>query len=248
MSEVIELPTKQVAAKSQSPKNLIIFSKPKVGKTTLMAALPNCLLLDLEEGSDYLSALKIKADSVTKIRAIGDAIKKAGYPYKYIAIDTGTALEDMCIPYAEQIYASTSMGSTWFATGKAKHGSLLNMPNGAGYPYLREAFSRVLAFIGTLAPYTIILAHVKDTVLDRNGSEFAVQDLDLTGKIKRITASRSDAIGYLYRNGSENILTFKTTDEVSCGARPEHLRNKEIVISEEVEGKIVTHWDKIFID
>lgn len=35
---------------------------------------------------------------------------------------------------------------------------------------------------------------------------------------------------------------------MSCGARPEHLQSKEIVISEMVNGKLTTNWDQIFID
>jgi hypothetical protein len=73
-------------------------------------------------------------------------------------------------------------------------------------------------------------------------------DLDLTGKIKRIVSSQSDAIGYLYRKGKDNVLTFKTNDEVACGARPVHLRNQEMVISELKDGQYVAHWDKVYID
>ena len=86
-------------------------------------------------------------------------------------------------------------------------------------------------------------------MLEKAGNEFNSMDLDLTGKIKRITASNSDAIGYLYRKGKQNIISFKTSDEISCGARPEHLRNKEIVLSEITDDDtIVTNWDKIYID
>lgn len=42
----IELPLAPIKATVKSPKELIIFSKPKVGKTTLMSHLPNCLILD----------------------------------------------------------------------------------------------------------------------------------------------------------------------------------------------------------
>lgn len=242
------LPTAPIAALRQSPKNLIIFSKPKVGKTSLLATLPNCLILDLESGSDYLSAMKIKATSIDDIREIGREIKAAGNPYTYIALDTITALEDMCVPYAEQLYAATPMGKTWFTDGKAKYGSILNMPNGAGYPWLRQAFTKVVDFVKTLAPQVILVGHIKDTLLEKNGVEFTAADLDLTGKLKRISSSQSDAIGYLYRKGDQNILSFKTTDEVACGARPEHLRNQEIVISEMTEEGIVTHWDKIYVE
>ena len=68
-------------------------------------------------------------------------------------------------------------------------------------------------------------------------------------KIKRILSSQSDAIGYMYRkSGNQNILSFATKDDVACGARPQHLRNAEIVISEMTDTGLVTHWDKIYID
>jgi hypothetical protein len=212
----------------------------------------------LENGADYVDAMKIKVSSVEEIKLIGEQIKKENYPYKYIALDTITALEEMCIPYAEKIYSKTSIGKNWFKTnsdgslagdsGKAIYGNILQMPNGAGYPYLRDAFTRVIEYVKTLAPRIILIGHIKDVLLEKAGSDFTALDLDLTGKLKRITTSQSDAIGYLYRKGNKNILSFKTTDEVSCGARPEHLRNQEITISELKDGILTTNWNKIYID
>ena len=96
------LPTKKVMADVKSPKNMVIFSKPKIGKTTLLSQLDNCLIIDLEDGSDYVDALKLKAKTVSDIVTIGNMIIEAGKPYKYIALDTITALESICVPYAEE--------------------------------------------------------------------------------------------------------------------------------------------------
>jgi hypothetical protein len=245
----IILPTGKVPAQALSPRNLIIFSKPKTGKTTLLSQLDNCLILDLEQGSKYLEAMKVEANSIADIKAVGKAIKDAGNPYDYVAVDTITALEEMCIPYAEELYMKTPMGKNWMTDGKLKYGTIIGLPNGAGYQYLREAFTKVVAYIQTWAPRIILVGHVKDTVLEKNGSDFNSLDLDLTGKLKRITASNSDSIGYLYRKGKKNILSFKTSDDIACGARPKHLSNQEIVLSEMDEnGEVVTHWNKIYID
>ena len=254
----IKLPTKKVKATHQSPKNLIIFSKPKVGKTALLAGLDDCLILDLEDGSDYVDALKLKAKSVEEIKAIGEEIKKQDHPYKYIAVDTVTALEEVCVPFAEILYARTSMGKNWFkrdsegklskASGKAQYGNILNLPNGAGYVYLRQAITKMTEYLKTLAPRIILSGHVKDIMLEKAGAEFTSSDLDLTGKIKRIMSSQSDAIGYLYRKGNQNILSFKTSDGVSCGARPDHLKNKEIVVSEMTDKGLKTNWNEVYID
>lgn len=257
MNEFV-LPTQKIKASYQSPKNLIIISKPKVGKTELCSHLENFLLLDLEKGADYVDAIKVNASSVEEIQKIGNAVNKAGRPYRGVVVDTVSALEQMCIPYAEVLYSRTSMGKNWFkkkpdgsldpTAGKVVYSNILNLPNGAGYQYLREAMIKMIEFIKTWAPYTIFLGHVKDTQLEKAGAEVSSLDLDLAGKIKRMLSSQSDAIGYLYRNGNQNILSFKTKDEIACGARPEHLRNREIVISEMTENGLVSHWDQVYVN
>ena len=215
----IKLPTKKIKATHQSPNNLILFSKPKVGKSSLLAELPDCLLIDLEDGSDYINAIKIKANSIEDIKEIGEEIKKANYPYKYVAVDTITALEEKCVPFAEKLYSRKPMGKSWFKkdangdltndSGKMQYGNILNLPNGAGYAYLREAMTKTVDYIKTLAPRVILVGHIKDVMLEKAGAEFTSSDLDLTGKIKRIMTSQSDAIGYLYRKGKYPERRYK---------------------------------------
>lgn len=255
MSEEVVLPREKIGPISHNPRNLIIFSKPKVGKTELAAGLPNALLLDLENGSDFISAMKMKASSIKEIKAIGETIKKEideteKYPYEYVVIDTVTALEDICVDYAEIIYSQSPEGSKWFAEGggKEKYGNILNMPNGAGYKWHRDAYTKAVDYISTWAPNIIQLGHVKDIKLDKAGSEFSAADLDLTGKLKRIACSRSDSIGYLYRKGNKNIISFLTSEDVLAGARPAHLSGKEIILSEKNEdGSFTYHWDRIYL-
>jgi hypothetical protein len=71
-------------------------------------------------------------------------------------------------------------------------------------------------------------------------------NIDLTGKIKSLICSQADAIGYMFRKGNQTILSFKATDEITCGARPDHLKNQEVLLAEEVNGVYTTHWDKIY--
>ena len=43
-------------------------------------------------------------------------------------------------------------------------------------------------------------------------------------------------------------ISFKNNEEVTCGARPDHLRNEEIVVSEMNEnGELQFHCDKIYV-
>lgn len=250
MSE-INLPTTPTIKVDQSPSNLVIFSKPKTGKTSLLAGLPNCLILDFEKGSGFVKAMRINVETFEDLPKIGQAIAEAGYPYEYVAIDTITALEDMAVGYAELLYSRSPMGKRWFEPevgGKAKYGNILSLPDGAGYNWLRQAFTKLVEIIQKFAPRMILSGHIKDIFLGKEDAKFSAAELDLTGALKRIVASKSDSIGYLYRKGNKTLLSFKTSDDVICGARPEHLSNQDILVSEKIGEKLYTYWDKIFLD
>jgi hypothetical protein len=240
MSTIV-LPTKKVKAERVNPKRLLVYSKPKTGKTTAFAGLEDNLILDLENGAEYVEALKVKINDLQELLDTGKAIKEKGQPYKYVTIDTVTALEEMIMPLAIKLYKKTPMGKNFSGD------SVITLPNGAGYLYIRQAFFQVLDFIDTLAPTIILSGHIKDKVVDDKGEMVMSANIDLTGKIKSLICANSDAIGYMYRKGNQTIMSFKSNDEVTCGARPEHLRNEEIVITEMIDDVIKTSWEKVFI-
>lgn len=239
--EGLVLPTKKVSATRVNPKRLLIYSKPKTGKTTAFAGLEGNLIIDLENGTDYVDAMKVKANSLKELLAVGKAVEEAGKPYKVITIDTVTALEEMVMPLAVKKYKNTPMGKSYDGD------NVITLPNGAGYLYIREAFFDVLNYVDTLAEHIILSGHIKDKQVDDKGEMVMAANIDLTGKIKSLICANSDAIGYMFRKGNKVMLNFKTNEETTCGARPEHLRNAEIVISEiNDKGDIVTHWDEVY--
>lgn len=103
----IILPSGKTKATAVNPKRLVLYSKPKAGKTTLLANLPDSLLIDLEDGSDYVDAVKVKIRTLSELKELGQQIIAAGKPYKRGILDTVTALEDMVMPLAKQLYMKT---------------------------------------------------------------------------------------------------------------------------------------------
>lgn len=106
------LPTQKTTPQASNPKFLVYFGKPKSGKTTIASHLENNLIIDLENGTDFLSALVLKANSVADLSAIAKAIidknkEIGGFAYNYITIDNGTKLEEMIMPLALQLYQQT---------------------------------------------------------------------------------------------------------------------------------------------
>lgn len=239
---MIELPTQKSEIKELDPKRLIIYSLPKVGKTTATAALPNALHLLLDpRGADYVSAMSYPITTLQDIADVNEAMQSGKYKYTFTILDTVTELEDLVLPYAAQIYKNTAQGKNW--TGS----DIRTLPNGAGYQFLRMAFTEILDLICTWSQYTIILGHVKDKMIEKKGTEINVSELDLTGKIKSMVSANADAIGYLYRKGKETLLSFdNSSDNVICGSRIRRLANKTIPLITDVNDELKIDWSEIY--
>lgn len=245
---MFNLPKTKQPATRIDPKLLLLYGPPKLGKTTLLSQLENNLIIDIEQGSEYIEALKIEINSLTDLFQLGTQIIKEGRPYKYISIDTITKLEDWCEEAATKMYINSTVGKNF------KGNSVLELANGGGYLWLRMAFNQAFEFIQTLpSKALIIVCHVRDKMLVDNkgveisGGGLSSQNLELSGKIKAITCGKVSSMGLLRREviGAENgipiskiYVNFMSGIEILCGSRPTHLQN----MNEEFS------WDKIFIE
>jgi len=245
------LPKEKIKAKTENPRFLVLFGKPKSGKTTIVTHIENNLIVDLEGGSEYMDALSIQARTVSDlgqiVQAIKSEIKETGKrPYKYITIDSGTVLEDIARKYALTLYQNTPMAQ--LKDGSLYNDDVLKLPKGAGYLYLREAFEKLYKMFFDLADHIILICHCKDSIIDKDGKEMSEMSMDLTGKIARQVAANADAIGYVYRKDTQTVVNFKTNGDIVTGARPKHLREQEIVIAESNDsGDVTVYPERIYL-
>lgn len=226
---------------------LILFGKPKSGKTTLASMLDNNLIIDLEGGSEFLEALAVQARSVKDLGEIANAIrneiKETGKkPYKYITIDNASRLEEICLSYAVTLYKATPMGKAYNGT------DVRTLPNGSGYMYLQQAVRKVIDMFRELCDNFILIGHLKDKMINKEGEELSEMSLDLVGKLANIICGESDAVGYVYRRKNETRISFEGGDNSVREARATHIRGKNIVIAEsDADNNITAHWDRIYL-
>ena len=231
---MIVLPKEKVKAKVENPRFLIIFGKPKAGKTTLASRLDNNLIVDLEGGSEFLEALAVQARSVKDLgdiaTAIREEIKQTGKkPYKYITLDNASRLEAICLSYAAQLYRATPMGKNYSGN------DVRTLPNGSGYMYLQQAVRKVIDMFRDLCDNFILIGHTRDKLINKEGEELSEMSLDLVGKLANIICGEADAVGYVYRKRNETHISFEGGDNSVREARAPHLRGKNIVIAESDE-------------
>jgi hypothetical protein len=232
---------------------MIIAAHTKVGKTAALTQLPNSILIDLEDGSEFVEGVKINLVKVAHekgvhlldaLRDVAAQLKSDEYNFDYVILDTTSAMENLAKELGLIMYKGSPMGKSFKGT------DVTTLANGGGYLWLRLGFEKIYElFNNTYNKCLILSAHVKVASINKNGKDLMGQDISLTGKLKAIVSSDVDAIGFMFRakSGTENILSFKTSEQdLATGARPPHLRGQEFIISklDTETNELETYWDK----
>lgn len=252
----ITLPKAKTVATQLSPSIMVIYGPPKTGKTKMLTKLDDCLILDLEGGTKRYDAMAQGSSSYNEFQEVLVALateyaEKGNKPvYKYGAIDTLDVLEDFAIHKAAELYRQTPMGKTWYAKNYKSPGILLpegepinNLPNGAGYGYIRNAMQWYIDVLSKFFKYLILVGHVKDkkVAATEGVEEVTVNTLALTGKLAWLVPAKADAVGYVYRdNKGVLMISFKSQEnQPTSGSRPEHIAGQKFPFDD---------WGKIYID
>lgn len=267
MAKEIILPTERKKAENYNPRLLILYGFPKSGKSSAVASLDNNLVIDLEDGYRALEVMAVRAKDIYDIFAVKSALDKkyketGKYPYKFITIDNATRLEEMSLLYAAALYRKTPMGASWgllrdknknviMKDGKPvvdPNADVRQLPNGSGYLYLRKALKEVIHMFLDYCETLILVCHVKDKQIQMNGAESSELVVDLAGKLGDIICGEADAVGYIYREKNQTVLSFDGGSNLIREARSQHLRGKKFVIGEsDDKNNLTMNLNKIFL-
>lgn len=265
MKEIV-LPTERQKPSNFNPRLMVLYGQPKSGKSSSVASLDDNLIIDLEDGYRALDVMKVDVRDVYDIFAVKSALDKkqkelGKHPYRFITIDNATRLEEMCIVYANALYRNTSMGQNWgYLRDKDKNvikkdgkpvpdpkADVRLLPNGAGYLYLRRALKEVIHMFQPYCDTLILVCHVKDKQIQMNGAESNELVVDLAGKLGDIICGEADAVGFIYREGNQTIISFEGGAGHIREARPLHLRGKKFVVGEsDADNNLKMDMSKIF--
>jgi len=241
------LPKERKAPKMIDPKRLLLFGQPKSGKTTIINELDDCLIVDTEKGSTYVNAMSVEVNNMDDFRELMKALKQAKIdndgkvPYKFIAIDTLTAFEEISLDYARKLYNNTPMGAAF-------KGDVRTLPNGAGYLYVRQAFMKMLKPFQDYCTTLIMIGHIKEKDIQKDGETMTEKSINLTGKLKDILCGWADTIGLVYRDENKTMIDFEPSESLIVGSRQQHLIGNKICVAVSDENrKLAIDWGEIFI-
>ena len=197
---------------SQNPSTLLMYGPPKIGKTTMLSSLDKCLIIDTESGSNMVEGHILNANNRKELI---DILKQAreGHEFKYIAIDT----IDKVVQWAEAAVCEENSVQ-----------ALADLPFGKGWGVARDKVMNTIHAFKDVCDHLIIVGHRKTAKAVVEGqATVEPESLDITGRLKNMIMSDSDAIGYVFRDENEKLMiSFKSDDALEAGSRSPHLRGK----------------------
>ena len=200
---------------SQDPKVMLLYGAPKVGKTTALSQLEDCLILDTEQGANMLDGYIEQVDTREDLIVL---LKEAqeGHSYKYVAIDT----IDKIAEWAEESVCKEESVD-----------AIQDLAYGKGFGMVREKVLNTIRIMKKIFPHVIVIGHRKwaRAIVDSKAI-VEPESLDLTGKLKNMLMADCDAVGYVYRDDEKGklMVSFKASEALEAGSRSPHLRGKEI--------------------
>ena len=200
---------------STNPSVLLLYGAPKVGKTTMLSQLDDCLIVDTEKGSrmleGYIAEVNTRDELIDTLIELKDS---KDVNYKYIALDT----IDKITEWAERRVCE-----------EENVRAIGDLAFGKGYGMVREKVVQTVEAFKNVTEHLIIIGHRKVAYAVTDGSTIVIpESLDLTGKLKNVIMSGADAIGYVYRNEDELMVSFKANEAIEAGSRCPHLKGKEM--------------------
>ena len=209
-----------VISRDLKGKYLLLYGKPKTGKTTMASRFPKNLLIAFEKGYNAIDG--IKAVDINKWSEFRQVLKQLEKPeaqamYDTITIDTTTIAYEMC----EQFVCSQNGVQ-----------SIRDIPWGQGWALAKKEFETCLRKITMLGYGLVLISHIetrKEKTAD--DSEIEILAPSMPKRCYEVVNQIVDIIGYIATEWDEDgnshrWLYTRQTPTVMAGSRFPYLAPK----------------------
>lgn len=209
-----------VISRDLKGKYILVYGKPKTGKTTLASRFPKNLLVAFEKGYNAIDG--IKAVDINKWADFKLVLRQLEKPearemYDTITIDTTTIAYEMCEQY---VCAQNAVQS------------IADIPWGQGYSATKKEFEKCLRKITMLGYGLVLISHI-ETRKEKTSDDSEIEILapSMPKRCYEVVNQIVDIIGYISTEwddsgNSVRWLYTRQTPTVMAGSRFKYLAPK----------------------
>ena len=212
-----------VISRDLKGKYILIYGKPKTGKTTLASKFPKNLLLAFEKGYNAIDNIYVQdINNWSEFKQVLRQLKKPEVQEAYhtITIDTTTIAYEMCEQYICQQNGVQSISE---------------IPWGGGYAATKKEFESCLRQITMMGYGLVLISHIetrKEKTTD--DSEIEILAPSMPKRCYEVVNQIVDIIGYIATEwddvgNSERYLYTRQTPTVMAGSRFKYLAPKIVL-------------------
>ena len=209
-----------VISRDLKGKYLLLYGKPKTGKTTMASRFPKNLLIAFEKGYNAIDGIKaVDVNKWSEFRQVLRQLEKAEAREMYdtITIDTTTIAYEMC----EQFVCSQNGVQ-----------SIRDIPWGQGWTLAKKEFESCLRKITMLGYGLVLISHI-ETRKEKTADDSEVEILapSMPKRCYEVVNQIVDIIGYIATEwdddgNSHRWLYTRQTPTVMAGSRFPYLAPK----------------------
>ena len=209
-----------VISRDLKGKYILVYGKPKTGKTTLASRFPKNLLIAFEKGYNAIDGIRaIDINKWTDFKLVLRQLEKkeAQEMYDTITIDTTTIAYEMCEQY---VCAQNGVQS------------IADIPWGQGYTATKKEFEKCLRKITMLGYGLVLISHI-ETRKEKTSDDSEVEILapSMPKRCYEVVNQIVDIIGYISTEwddmgNSTRWLYTRQTPTVMAGSRFKYLAPK----------------------
>lgn len=177
------LPTKiSEKCNDLSKQIILIYGRPKIGKSTLCSKFPDALFLATEPGLNHLEVFKISITNWESFLLACKDLSEGNHEFKTVIIDTADNLITYCADYICRI-------------NDLHHVS--EMDHNMGWHLVTTELNRALVKLSSLPYGLVLVSHAKQIEVKTKTAKYDRFTIDIGGKNAKVILNMMDIILFM---------------------------------------------------
>jgi hypothetical protein len=176
------LPTQRTKPVTELGKqSILLYSSPKLGKSTFASCFPEALFFECEPGLNHLEVFKIPTYTWDDFLAACKLVAQGSHRFKTIVVDTVDNAFKFC---SEHVCAKHNIEYEG------------DMGHGKGWALVKNEWHRVLTRLASLPYGLILISHAQDKTIETRTGEYTKTQPSLPDRARGVVLGLVDMILY----------------------------------------------------